>query len=228
MERSKTGGERAAVSGLLVCTNPDGPRTPIAGSKGSRNRQVHRKPERSSINSRCGNREASRPSYRTGFLAFLVRSLRVGIAFVFLRGMLAGIEGTFVRSGSDNNLVISVETIQQSIAIHVDASDVEPAFMPVTGAICRCDAGAFCRTRVVSNKNEVQTMIRASVFSAGVVALVLGGSPAVLQAQGVQNPPAANLVAANTLASNPHRNIPLQSRNSSSAIPGTSFNDKMC
>jgi polysaccharide export outer membrane protein len=46
-------------------------------------------------------------------------------------------------------------------------------------------------------------MIRASVLSAGVVALVLGGSPAVLQAQGVQNPPAANLVAANTLASNP-------------------------
>ncbi len=46
-------------------------------------------------------------------------------------------------------------------------------------------------------------MIRANVFSAGVLTLVLGGSPAVLQAQGVQNPPPANLVAANTLASNP-------------------------
>ena len=46
-------------------------------------------------------------------------------------------------------------------------------------------------------------MIRANVFSAAVVALLLGGSAAILQAQGVQNPPAANLVAANTLASNP-------------------------
>jgi transcription antitermination factor NusG len=46
------------------------------------------------------------------------------------RGVLAGIEGTLVRSGSDSNLVISVETIQQSIAIHVDAYDVEPVFSP--------------------------------------------------------------------------------------------------
>ena len=46
-------------------------------------------------------------------------------------------------------------------------------------------------------------MIRANVFSAAVVALLLGGSAATLQAQGVQNPPAANLVATNTLASNP-------------------------
>ncbi|MGC2659231.1 MAG: hypothetical protein WA324_14820, partial [Bryobacteraceae bacterium] len=46
-------------------------------------------------------------------------------------------------------------------------------------------------------------MIRANVFSAAVVALLLGGSAAALQAQGIQNPPAANLVAANTLASNP-------------------------
>jgi polysaccharide biosynthesis/export protein len=46
-------------------------------------------------------------------------------------------------------------------------------------------------------------MNRASVFSAGAVALLLGGSPAVLQAQGVHAPPASNLVAANTLTSNP-------------------------
>jgi polysaccharide export outer membrane protein len=46
-------------------------------------------------------------------------------------------------------------------------------------------------------------MIRANVFSAAVVALLLGGSAATLQAQGGQNPPAANLAAANTLASNP-------------------------
>jgi polysaccharide export outer membrane protein len=46
-------------------------------------------------------------------------------------------------------------------------------------------------------------MIRANVFSAVVAALLLGGSPAILQAQGVQTPPASTLVAANTLASNP-------------------------
>ncbi len=55
---------------------------------------------------------------------------RVGDRVRIFRGVLAGIEGTFVRSGSDSNLVISVETIQQSIAIHVDASDVEPLFRP--------------------------------------------------------------------------------------------------
>jgi polysaccharide export outer membrane protein len=46
-------------------------------------------------------------------------------------------------------------------------------------------------------------MIRANVFRAAVVALLLGVSAATLQSQGVQNPPAANLVAANTLASDP-------------------------
>jgi len=55
---------------------------------------------------------------------------RVGDRVRIFRGVLTGIEGTFVRSGSDSNLVISVETIQQSIAVHVDASDVEPAFCP--------------------------------------------------------------------------------------------------
>jgi len=43
-------------------------------------------------------------------------------------------------------------------------------------------------------------MIRANVFSAVVAALLLGGSAAILQAQGVQTPPASNLVAANTTA----------------------------
>jgi transcriptional antiterminator NusG len=57
---------------------------------------------------------------------------KVGDPVRIFRGVLAGIEGTLVRSGSDSNLVISVETIQQSIAIHVDASDVEPVFRPST------------------------------------------------------------------------------------------------
>ena len=55
---------------------------------------------------------------------------KVGDRVRVFRGILTGIEGTFVRSGSDSNLVISVETIQQSIAIHVDASDVEQVVRP--------------------------------------------------------------------------------------------------
>ena len=55
---------------------------------------------------------------------------KVGDRVRISRGVLAGIEGTLVRSGSDTSLVISVEMIQQSIAIHVDASDVESAFCP--------------------------------------------------------------------------------------------------
>ena len=55
---------------------------------------------------------------------------KVGDRVRISRGVLAGIEGTFVRSGSDTRLVISVEMIQQSISVQVDASDVESAFCP--------------------------------------------------------------------------------------------------
>jgi len=55
---------------------------------------------------------------------------KVGDRVRISRGVLAGIEGNFVRSGSDTRLVISVEMIQQSISVHVDASDVEPVFSP--------------------------------------------------------------------------------------------------
>jgi polysaccharide export outer membrane protein len=40
-------------------------------------------------------------------------------------------------------------------------------------------------------------MIRANVFSAAVVSLLLGGGAAILQAQAIETPAAANLVAAN-------------------------------
>lgn len=42
------------------------------------------------------------------------------------RGLLAGVEGTLIRSDGDTTLVISVESIRQSISVHVDACDVEP------------------------------------------------------------------------------------------------------
>jgi transcription termination/antitermination protein NusG len=55
---------------------------------------------------------------------------RIGDRVRIFRGVLTGIEGTLVRCGSDRSLVICVETIQQSIAIRVDRSDIEPVFKP--------------------------------------------------------------------------------------------------
>lgn len=42
-----------------------------------------------------------------------------------LRGVLAGIEGTFLRCGRDTKLVLSIEMIQRSVAINIDGCDVE-------------------------------------------------------------------------------------------------------
>lgn len=44
-----------------------------------------------------------------------------------VRGALAGLEGTLVRSNSETRLVVSVEMIQRSIAVNVSRQDVEPA-----------------------------------------------------------------------------------------------------
>lgn len=43
-----------------------------------------------------------------------------------VRGVLAGIEGTFIRNGSKGQLIISVEMIQRSLALNVSWQDVEP------------------------------------------------------------------------------------------------------
>jgi transcriptional antiterminator RfaH len=53
-----------------------------------------------------------------------------------VRGALAGIEGTFLRSGPDSKLVISIEMIQRSLAINILACDIEhltprcPSYVP--------------------------------------------------------------------------------------------------
>lgn len=54
----------------------------------------------------------------------------VGDRVRIFRGVLAGIEGTFVRTASDTRLVISVEMIQQCVSVQVNAVDVEPLFRP--------------------------------------------------------------------------------------------------
>lgn len=66
------------------------------------------------------------------------RSPNVGDRIRIVRGVLAGVEGTLVRSGSGTNLIISVEAIQQSIAIHIDSSDAELAFCPPPPMSSRC------------------------------------------------------------------------------------------
>ncbi len=50
-----------------------------------------------------------------------------------VRGPLAGIEGTLIRSGSQSKLVISIEMIQRSVAASVAESDVEPVYHGPTG-----------------------------------------------------------------------------------------------
>jgi transcription antitermination factor NusG len=41
------------------------------------------------------------------------------------RGVLAGVEGTWVRTNSESRLVISIETIRQSLSVNISRSDVE-------------------------------------------------------------------------------------------------------
>jgi transcription antitermination factor NusG len=53
--------------------------------------------------------------------------LCVGERVRVMRGPLSGVEGTLVRSQDDFKLLISVQMIQQSIAITIHASDVRPA-----------------------------------------------------------------------------------------------------
>lgn len=52
--------------------------------------------------------------------------LQAGDRVRIVQGALAGVEGTFVRSGPNATLVISIEMIRQSVAIKIDGCDVEP------------------------------------------------------------------------------------------------------
>jgi transcription antitermination factor NusG len=55
-------------------------------------------------------------------------SLKAGCRVRVVRGVLAGVEGTLIRSGADSKLVICVEMIQRSVSVSVDVSDVEPVY----------------------------------------------------------------------------------------------------
>jgi transcription elongation factor/antiterminator RfaH len=58
--------------------------------------------------------------------------LKAGDRVRVVRGPLAGVEGTFIRSGSQSKLVISIEMIQRSVAASVAESDVEPVSSGLT------------------------------------------------------------------------------------------------
>jgi len=58
--------------------------------------------------------------------------LKAGDRVRVVRGALAGIEGTFIRGGSQSKLVISIEMIQRSVAASVAESDVEPVSSVLT------------------------------------------------------------------------------------------------
>jgi len=55
-------------------------------------------------------------------------SLKAGSRVRVVRGVLAGVEGTLIRSGAESKLVICVEMIQRSVSVSVDVSDVEPVY----------------------------------------------------------------------------------------------------
>jgi transcription antitermination factor NusG len=54
--------------------------------------------------------------------------LKAGDRVRVVRGPLAGLEGTLIRSGSQSKLVLSIEMIQRSVAASVTESDVEPIY----------------------------------------------------------------------------------------------------
>jgi transcription termination/antitermination protein NusG len=52
-------------------------------------------------------------------------SLTAGDYVRVIRGPLAGVEGTFVRTGGRSRILISVQLIQQAVAVEVEEADVE-------------------------------------------------------------------------------------------------------
>jgi transcription antitermination factor NusG len=60
--------------------------------------------------------------------------LRSGDKVRVTRGSLEGVEGVLIRKKSQYRLVLTVEMLAQSVAVEIDAADVEPAKYPASGA----------------------------------------------------------------------------------------------
>lgn len=57
--------------------------------------------------------------------------LKCGMQVRVTRGSLEGVEGLLVRKKNQFRLILSVEMLAQSVAVEVDAADVEPCAAPV-------------------------------------------------------------------------------------------------
>jgi transcription antitermination factor NusG len=85
--------------------------------------------------------EGVRAMVTHGIACSPVPYLKAGDRVRVVRGVLAGIEGRLIRSGSQSKLVISIEMIQRSVAVSVSEADIEPLPLPVASqSTFRADA----------------------------------------------------------------------------------------
>jgi transcription antitermination factor NusG len=61
--------------------------------------------------------------------------LKCGMRVRVTRGALDGVEGILIRKKNLCRLILSVDMLAQSVAVEVEATDVEPCALPAPGAI---------------------------------------------------------------------------------------------
>lgn len=62
--------------------------------------------------------------------------LTVGERVRIVAGVMTGVEGVLVRKKNEFRVVLSLDSITQSVAVEVDADDVEPAGLPPVRMAC--------------------------------------------------------------------------------------------
>ena len=92
--------------------------------------------------------EAIRRSVEGSFQVEPHPFLRCGELVRVTRGSLEGVEGILVRKKSQYRLVLSVNMLAQSVAVEIDASDVEPVSAPGSAGLLA--AGQFSSGEALS------------------------------------------------------------------------------
>jgi transcription antitermination factor NusG len=69
--------------------------------------------------------------------------LVVGEKVRIMAGVMAGVEGVLVRKKNDLRVVLSLDTIMQSVAVEVDADDIEPVGASSTGIACEAQENSL-------------------------------------------------------------------------------------
>jgi transcription antitermination factor NusG len=62
--------------------------------------------------------------------------LTVGERVRIKAGVMTGVEGILVRQKNDLRVVLTLDTIMRSVAVEVDADDIEPANAPAAKIAC--------------------------------------------------------------------------------------------